>query len=184
MVGFLTWLVCPGLPSRRPKTHIIGQITFDKTEWVTKLTTFYLYVLLAMIAPTYYLCDVHPTTSPMLEKVDSSKKPWTLTGSWSYQTRKKYVTIFRRLRIDLSFIHYKTWLTITLAIFFNTRITVLEVIGKGHSSYLSTYLGTSKPIRPICCMRRDKNITHTSHRHVNGDLSIFLFFAIKYLIQL
>ena len=27
-----------------------------------------------MIAPTYYLCDIHPTTSPMLEKVDSRKK--------------------------------------------------------------------------------------------------------------
>ena len=28
-----------------------------------------------MIAPTYYLCDVHLTTSPMLEKVAKNMNP-------------------------------------------------------------------------------------------------------------
>ena len=47
-----------------------------------------------MIAPTYYLFEVHPTTSPMLEKVDSSKKhgPLPVRG---HTKQKKSVTITR-----------------------------------------------------------------------------------------
>lgn len=50
-----------------------------------------------MIAPTYYLCDVHPTTSPMLEKVDSSKNHGPLPVGGHTKQEKKSVTIFRRL---------------------------------------------------------------------------------------
>ena len=44
-----------------------------------------------MIAPTYYLCDVHPTTSPMLEKVDSSKNhgPLPVGGHTKQETKNQ-----------------------------------------------------------------------------------------------